>query len=85
MLFATHWLPHWQTFYTSSFWSLAVCKSRERKPGESYHLIHGTADVTDSSCTQQLIHILVHSYGEASEPKRVAEGRQVLPGKHFQG
>ena len=30
------------------FLLLAVCKNGGRRPGESYHVICGTADVTDS-------------------------------------
>ena len=29
-------------------WSLAVCKNGVRRPGEPYHAIHGTSDVTGS-------------------------------------
>jgi len=41
-------LALFQIFYTSSFWSLAVCKNRGRRPGRSYHVICGMADVMDS-------------------------------------
>ena len=37
-----------QAFYASSFWSLAVCKNRERRPGEFHYVIRGPADITDS-------------------------------------
>jgi len=30
--------PHFQAFYTSSFRSLAVCKSKGRRPGEFHHV-----------------------------------------------
>ena len=35
-------LPHSQALPTSSFCFLAVCNNGGRKPGESYHVIHGT-------------------------------------------
>jgi len=34
----------------SSNLKTSVCKNGERRPGESYHMICGTADVTDSRC-----------------------------------
>ena len=43
-----HDRPRSQALYASSFWSLAVCKNGERRPGEFHHVIHGTADITDS-------------------------------------
>ena len=30
------------------FWSLAVCKNGARRPGESYHVIRSTGDVTET-------------------------------------
>ena len=55
---------HSQAFYTSSFWSLAVRKNRERRPGESYHVIHGTTVIcrhTFMGIFSTPAHIIIHN------------------------
>jgi len=65
--------PHSQAFYSSSFWLLAVCKNRGRRPEEFHYVICGTTIIMSSRLlstakryTRPILHsILATKIGQA--------------------
>ena len=62
--------------------SLAVCKNRGRRPGESYHMIRVTADVMDSRCNS-LFTFVSTATEKLESPNKFQMRSKSYPVKHI--
>ena len=73
-------------FCTSNFWSLAACKNRGRRPGESYHVICGMAVICCHASSLQPLYymrLILHSVLATKMGQALAESYTKLM-KHTQ-